>query len=538
MMRGYSIRLVGLLALFCIVFCVFLIGSSRTLGVYDEGLILTGAFRVLHGELPSRDFYANYGPAQFFLLAGVLAAAGVDSLAARWLDAAQMAGIVLAAWLLLRPLAPRAWAAVGTMAVLLLLLTTRSELWPINPSILIVLCLVMVLQNRLVEGRGLTPCWPAAWLLAALLLTRYDLMPKVLLGVGIPTLAILALQRQARWLDGGEIGRILLANTAMLALVLGGTLAGLWAMGILGPAISDILTYNTGNYIAMRDLPFATWQVIARQPLQALVYLALPALVAATLALTRLAWELRWNVARDPRAVALLLLAGATVMLFTKGLVRTEPLHMVAANVPAVLLLAISGAVLAAPLVQLVPVLIRRGAALLALFAGLYMLQGVLASRGAADTAWRIARGPNPDLPGFRVFSAEPHRLAAARHVAAATAPDERILSATGRHDKIFVNDIAFNVLAGRLPGTRWHHYDPGVQNAEAVQRAMIADLERHRVQVVMRDRSFDEVREPNRSALSSGVTLLDDYLARAFAVEAVFGPITILRRQGAPSPG
>lgn len=323
MMRGYSIRLVGLLALFCIVFCVFLIGSSRTLGVYDEGLILTGAFRVLHGELPSRDFYANYGPAQFFLLAGVLAAAGVDSLAARWLDAAQMVGIVLAAWLLLRPLAPRAWAAVGTMAVLLLLLTTRSELWPINPSILIVLCLVMVLQNRLVEGRGLTPCWPAAWLLAALLLTRYDLMPKVLLGVGIPTLAILALQRQARWLDGGEIGRILLANTAMLALVLGGTLAGLWAMGILGPAISDILTYNTGNYIAMRDLPFATWQVIARQPLQALVYLALPALVAATLALTRLAWELRWNVARDPRAVALLLLAGATVMLFTKGLVRT-----------------------------------------------------------------------------------------------------------------------------------------------------------------------------------------------------------------------
>jgi hypothetical protein len=509
-------------------------GSSRTLGLYDEGLILTGALRVLQGEFPSRDFYANYGPAQFFLLAAVLAATGLDSLAARWLDAAEMAGVVLAAWLLLRRLAPASWASVGTLAVLLLLLKTRSELWPINPSILIVLCLVMVLQRRLVEGRGLTPCWPAAWLLAALLLTRYDLMPKVLLGVAVPALAILAVQRQSRPM---EIGRILVTNGAMLALVLGATLAGLWAMGILRPAISDILTYNTGNYIAMRDLPFPGWQVVARQPLQALVYLAVPALIVAAVALTKLARDLRWQVAQDPRAVALLLLAGATIMLFTKGLVRTEPLHMVAANVPAVLLLAIGGAVLTTPLARLVPAPIRHGAALLALVAGVYALHGVLLSRGAPETLRRIARGASAEPAGFRVFSAEAHRMAAARHVVANTAPDERIFSATGRHDKVFVNDIAFYFLAGRLPGTRWHHYDPGVQTSEAVQRAMIADLERHRVRVVMRDRSFDEVREPNRSAWSSGVTRLDDYLDRAFEVDAVFGPITILRRREGPLP-
>jgi hypothetical protein len=35
------------------------------INIYDEGIIVAGAMRVAHGEIPHRDFYTIYGPANF-----------------------------------------------------------------------------------------------------------------------------------------------------------------------------------------------------------------------------------------------------------------------------------------------------------------------------------------------------------------------------------------------------------------------------------------------------------------------------------------
>src|SRR5689334_19874556 len=52
--------------------CVFLVLSmAREVNVYDEGLILVGAARVLAGDVIHRDFYANYGPGQFYALSAL-----------------------------------------------------------------------------------------------------------------------------------------------------------------------------------------------------------------------------------------------------------------------------------------------------------------------------------------------------------------------------------------------------------------------------------------------------------------------------------
>ena len=58
------------LVLLVVAFVVLLLAMQRDLNVYDEGLVLVGAMRVADGEIPDRDFYANYGPAQFYVLAG------------------------------------------------------------------------------------------------------------------------------------------------------------------------------------------------------------------------------------------------------------------------------------------------------------------------------------------------------------------------------------------------------------------------------------------------------------------------------------
>jgi len=151
---------------------------------------------------------------------------------------------------------------------------------------------------------------------------------------------------------------------------------------------------------------------------------------------------------------------------------------------------------------------------------------------GRSMVAAFLRPSPMAELPAVKVFRTDAARMEAARYVAQITGPGDRILSATGRHDKIFANDISFYFLVQRLPGTRWHHYDPGVQTSERVQRSMIADIERFRVAVVVRDQSWDDVREPNKSAQSSGVVLLDAYLASHFQECATFGNIEVLCRR------
>ena len=48
--------------------------------------MLTAAMRVAGGQIPHRDFYANYGPAQFYLLAGLFKLFGESILVERLFD--------------------------------------------------------------------------------------------------------------------------------------------------------------------------------------------------------------------------------------------------------------------------------------------------------------------------------------------------------------------------------------------------------------------------------------------------------------------
>ena len=59
--------------------------------VYDEALILVGAIRVANGAILHRDFYANDGPAQFYVLAGLFKMFGTSVLVERAWDAVVVA---------------------------------------------------------------------------------------------------------------------------------------------------------------------------------------------------------------------------------------------------------------------------------------------------------------------------------------------------------------------------------------------------------------------------------------------------------------
>ena len=87
---------------FVVSFLILLVGMSRLSNVYDEGLALTGAMRVEAGQVPHRDFYANYGPAQFYILAGLFKIFGESLLVERLFDLLIKAALVT--WVYALPL--------------------------------------------------------------------------------------------------------------------------------------------------------------------------------------------------------------------------------------------------------------------------------------------------------------------------------------------------------------------------------------------------------------------------------------------------
>jgi len=111
------------------------------------------------------------------------------------------------------------------------------------------------------------------------------------------------------------------------------------------------------------------------------------------------------------------------------------------------------------------------------------------------------------------------------------TLPQDRIFVGLPHHDKIFVNDLLLYFVAQRLPATKWHHFDPGLQTSRPIQQQIIEELQRDHIRVVVLVDRWENVSEPNESSTRSGVRLLDDYIRSAYHPVVTYGAYTILNR-------
>jgi len=127
----------------------------------------------------------------------------------------------------------------------------------------------------------------------------------------------------------------------------------------------------------------------------------------------------------------------------------------------------------------------------------------------------------------FEIKSADAETI---RYVQQRTAPSDLVFVGLSRHDKIFINDVLLYFAMNRKPATRWYHYDPGLQTTEPIQRKMVRELQQAKPKLIVIEDIWADWREPNESAIPSGVTVLDDYIKSAFEPVATFGANTILR--------
>jgi hypothetical protein len=309
--------------------------------------------------------------------------------------------------------------------------------------------------------------------------------------------------------------------------------------------LADIVDYPTKYYAVMRGLPFPGLHQIMASPPDAAVYF--PLVAAGSAFVYFILFSRRYiSTVKEDHTIAYLTVFGCTAaMLFLRGVVRVSPLHMLLAIVPALVVFAVlierwwrkgKGARFVAAFIVF---LVLAPAAV----AARHELRASVSANDRSIAGWLALRAGLISLPtgidacnsgpASGIAKLDPDYSRVANYLAAHTRPDERFLATLDRHNKIFINPVALYFAAGRLPGTHWHQFDPGLQTRADIQAEIVDDLKRYRVRGVVCDASFDEINEPNASAKSSGVNLLDQYLDSNYRPVVASGKVAIWLANG-----
>ncbi|MEX3014527.1 hypothetical protein [Gymnodinialimonas hymeniacidonis] len=499
----------AVVVLMCVLVVLF---QSARVGIYDEAVVLMSALQVQNGMFPGTDFFSVYGPLQPFVAAGLLSVFDGNLFALRMYYAATVCITLLCLGAaLIRPGSATSYAV--SVFFLLLGAYAFSELsFPLYPSYLLALfgaAFVFVVArfqnaNTAQVVAGLTIFISLLVLLSpmrgfVIVLMLFFAMPFHLQNTGE-----LSLSNAAR-----ASSRLILACLLSGALLLAYEAA---TGGSLRATVDFLISEQIPVYATHRNLPIPTFS--QNQDLLVPFYVpAFASVLGAIVYLSGLVRPDRTSAAFQTRLLWLLFFCAA---LYPSGFVRTDEPHLLPANIFA----------WAALLLMLTPILERAKWRMLPL--SICLLSALLWTNYAFNRLGdhnTLATECSPQDIGqspmscLRVGRADfwRDRQAHMADLDGFLAPDERLFVATDRHDRIFAADLTFYFMLNRLPLTRWGHLEPGIQTTREVQTEIIAELGEYISTngraVVLIQPAFEND-ENNQSSISSGVTILDEYLA------------------------
>ena len=502
---------------------LLLLRIGRKPVIYDEGLVLVAADRLLAGQVPYRDFWNTHPPAQIWVIGALFRLFGESMMVARLYDVAVKGSLAVVVFAWARRLGPPPVALAAFAACVLWLEYYGLFGYTVFPALLLALVALALAVRALESGRAVRLRLFAAGLITGLAaLFRLDFAGYV--AATIVVLAGVALGSAG----GGTLGARRRGTTLGIAAWAAGAMAPplavlvlLRAQGVtLARLFATLVVYPTTVFAETRRLPvpaFSPRTLVYHVP----VWLGAAGLVWAA----RLAWR-----RRDVRA-GLPWLALSLLLLFSLPQARTRA--DLEHQMPVLLLSLALAAGLWFELWRGGGAL-RRATALLAAgtlaltYAG-HPIASLLRIRAVETT---FAHG----LPRAKGVALDVDQAAALRAVRESTRPADSLYVGLGRHDRARFNDALFYFLAERRYATGHHNLLPGLVTRADVQQEMISELRASRPPLAVLCTTFDETVEPNRSR-QTGSPMLDDYVRSAYALSQRKGNYQIWVRREASMP-
>jgi hypothetical protein len=535
----------GIALIFALASVFFLFELSCLPNIYDEGLVLTAAMRVLAGQIPHRDFYANYGPAQFYILAGLFKLFGSSLFVERIYDLVVRA-LVVSAVFAISSLYCRRWIAASA-AVVTALWFIGVRMTPASPVVPV--SLLALVSSSLLPPAFYAKISPKRGLIAGVIagtavLFRYD----VGFGLFVVHSCVMVI---ATYLRRPETSKALRSFWSVdwpyllgFALLTFPPFLLYLAVAPISPLIHDAIIYPATLYPRMRRLP-PSGNIAVYLP----VIISIFSLFLLLPKRKRMDGDTGGDIQQVPERRGwqpFVWTFGILVtVLYFKGYVRLSPSQMYLPSVCSFPLLAV--------LLQNRFAFSARVRVFILVLASMIFLIAVgstwretrhpYAQRGAViesllpshrhastDSRGQWCDTPSPLTKGL-CFCPDPDRMQTILFITSHTNAAQKLFVGLNRHDQVYGNDNLIYFATQRLPATRWSHFDPGLQNSYPVQIEIVHELEQNIPPFIVLDSEFDQFHEPNDSSKSSGVTLLDDYLSTHYHPVAVFGALSILQR-------
>ncbi|WKZ66111.1 MAG: hypothetical protein QY325_15255 [Flavobacteriales bacterium] len=454
------------LVLLALVAVVALPIVRQTLDLGDEGFMAHCAERVLHGQLPHRDFYSLQGPLSAMLMAGWSAVAGLSFLKLRVAGVLIHAAMVLLTYAIARRFAGAPWA-FGAAAVAVLVGLPHMHFAPLAiwQGLMLSLLSVWLAVRSLRAVHGVLAF--ASGAVAALsMLVRHD--QGFYMALSIAALAIALRFVPASKLAPGprfRLGNWLLGTTAVAL----PALLFFWTQGALPAMWDQLVLFPLTRYSATSAIPMPSLgqEGPAGSLLAFVVFRITPLAVSATLGLV--VWRARRKGYGEGEALGLFLAAWSMLM-YAQVLVRSDLPHLVITLHPTLVLLAwLPGYAMRA--LGLEGERHAKGRSLIA--AGSAACFAAL-----AIVAWHMLLPPlERDLQPLRAERAGLLERASEADVIDATV--RTIQERTGPTEAVLVLPYqpAYYVLSQRRNPTQWGYHWPGDRtNAELAQ--MVSQLQ------------------------------------------------------------
>ncbi|MFK7994196.1 MAG: hypothetical protein AB8B87_08655 [Granulosicoccus sp.] len=494
--------------------------QPATISLYDEAIILTGALHWIHGNMPGVDFYTVYGPLQFFIVSLFLKLGDGNFIFSRILYSLILAIpiVVLSRLFIEKTLVERSLKYAFISGMLFFCTAFSSPSYPSHSlSLLVVLLLLLKLNDTLERTRILNSvCLSIILSLVFLLRPTVGVVLVIGLLCAIPFDAYNRNKFSAVWMLKELRSLITACAMCVVALIV----INQQTQGSLVAVLDIILNLQSAIYASMRGLPFpgihpGPQTIEAYAVFFAAYFPLLGMLCGACLYLCHLL-GITALLANNSRTLFWLLFSSS--LLYTLGMVRTDAPHLL----PTIIL---SSATIGYTLSIIIKKSLKNR-----VWTGFFAVNLTLASLCIAICLWMFGWSTPANRPSVMqackvqimtqsltdCLQVPENMSVVLPKLKEILSHDEKIFSANTRHDRIFINNMAYYAYSGHLPISFWAHMDPGVQTTAPIQLEIIDELvqyatENGRSIVVISNPAFKV--EPNQSAVSSDVTLLDDYL-------------------------
>ncbi|RJP17699.1 MAG: hypothetical protein C4520_15930 [Candidatus Abyssobacteria bacterium SURF_5] len=547
--RSLKLLMPGLI-LFCLSLFILHWGWQIGIRVYDEGISVYGAMRVLQGDLPYGDFRAVYPPGHFYALALVFLLFGKSLLVERVYSVILMSLIAVLCYSLARRISSARLAVLSWLMLILWMASFGYLFYGSNvlPTLVLSLLSCSLLINFLQSGsdKHLLLAGAAA---GATVLFRHDVGVYTIISEAAILLISALAEARRRDRKALAIPRLLVPTGLYSAAVAAVVLPVLFLLIYHVPTrylIADFIEWPA-VYHVFRTLPFPTllphpFGVFTGEytPAQALrtalnrfvFYYPIFILFLVSLVVISRFRPRQASAASEPQSrmmpTLLLLLLGITFLNY----VRTLPdnYHLLVPTLPALILLPAmfskTGGTSFGKIGLSFRCLTIFFTIIMMITLGRFFLQSPPSAANLSTFILDRARG----------IQMLPHDVrnieAAVRCVQEYVPKDQRIFVGNVRHDRLSVNDIMFYFLSERESATRYHMFDPGVTTTRDIQREIIREIEDNRVTCVVLWYGDEGAIGPNAGGVSSGITDLDHFIRTKFQLVQRFGDYLILFRR------